>query len=71
MCGRTSLEVTQPSLPAPYSIRFEENGQNFGFYGQLENGLDTPKFKFPAVVFVRIEPFQRSNQRSDWGDHPV
>jgi hypothetical protein len=27
-------------------------------------------FKFPAV-FVRIQPFQRSNERSEWGDHHV
>jgi hypothetical protein len=31
---------------------------------------DTPKFKFPAVS-VRIERFQRSNGRSERGDHPV
>ena len=31
---------------------------------------DTPMFKFLAV-FVRIEPFQRSNERSEWGDHSV
>ena len=31
---------------------------------------DTPRFKFQAV-FVRIEPFQRSNERSESGDHPV
>jgi hypothetical protein len=31
---------------------------------------DTPRFKFQAV-FVRIQPFQRSNERSEWGDHPV
>ena len=31
---------------------------------------DTPWFKFPAVC-VRIEPFQRSNECSERGDHPV
>jgi hypothetical protein len=31
---------------------------------------DTPRFKFPTI-FVRIEPFQRSNERSERGDHPV
>jgi hypothetical protein len=31
---------------------------------------DTPMFKFLAV-FVRIEPFRRSNERSEWGDHPI
>jgi hypothetical protein len=27
-------------------------------------------FKFQAVL-ARIQPFQRSNERSEWGDHPV
>jgi hypothetical protein len=31
---------------------------------------DTPMFKFLAV-FVRIEPFKRSNARSERSDHPV
>jgi hypothetical protein len=31
---------------------------------------DTPKFKFQAVL-ARIQPFQRSNERSEQGDHPV
>jgi hypothetical protein len=31
---------------------------------------DTQMLKFLAV-FVRIEPFQRSNERSEWGDHPA
>jgi energy-coupling factor transporter ATP-binding protein EcfA2 len=31
---------------------------------------DTLRFKFPAVL-ARFQPFQRSNGRSEWGDHPV
>jgi hypothetical protein len=31
---------------------------------------DTPRFKIQAVL-ARIQPFQRSNERSERGDHPV
>jgi hypothetical protein len=53
---------------------FVEKRLELGFSGPARKSQkrfqDTPKFNFPAV-FVRIEPCQRSNERSERGDHPV
>jgi hypothetical protein len=59
-------------VPAPVNISVKR--LKFPLSGSARKSQqrfrDTPRFKFPAV-FARVQPFQRSNERSEWGDHRV
>jgi hypothetical protein len=58
-------DVAAVGVPAPVNISVKRSARK-----SQKRFRDTPMFKFLAV-FVRIEPFQRSNERSEWGDNPV
>jgi hypothetical protein len=66
------LGVLQCAVPAPRNISVKR--LKFRLSGSARKSQkrfrDTPRFKFPAVL-ARIQPFQRSNERSERGDHPV
>jgi hypothetical protein len=72
--GNIQILRSQPMqlVPAPVNIRVKR--LKFRLSGSARKSQkrfrDTPMFKFLAV-FVRIEPSQRSNERSERGDHPV
>jgi hypothetical protein len=59
-------------IPAPVNISVKR--LKFRLSGSARKSQkrfrDTPTFKIQAVL-ARIEPFQRSNERSERGDHPV
>jgi hypothetical protein len=66
------VDVGPEKVPAPVNI--SEKRLKLRLPGSARKSQkrfrDTPMFKFLAV-FVRIEPFRRSNERSEWGDHPI
>eukprot|EP01046_Picozoa_sp_COSAG06_P053176 COSAG06_NODE_9130_length_1978_cov_4.634912_3_plen_275_part_00 len=60
------------AVPAPRNISVKR--LKFRLSGSARKSQkrfrDTPTFKIQAVL-ARIQPFQRSNERSERGDHPV
>jgi hypothetical protein len=74
VCDRDTATVliVLSQVPAPVNISVKR--LKFRLPGSARKSQkrfrDTPRFKFLAV-FVRVEPFQRSNERSEWGDHPI
>jgi hypothetical protein len=56
-------------VPAPVNIGVKR--LRLRFEGQLENRNNGSETRRNPTVFVRIEPFQGSNERSEISDHPA
>eukprot|EP01046_Picozoa_sp_COSAG06_P007576 COSAG06_NODE_371_length_16707_cov_57.805576_20_plen_107_part_00 len=72
VAGPHTRRFSRGSVPAPVNISVKRLKLRLSGSARKSQKRfrDTPMFKFLAV-FVRIEPFQRSNERSERGDHPV
>ena len=69
--GRGARAATDVPAPANISVkRLKLRLSGSARKSQKTVPRDTPRFKFPAVL-ARVQPFQRSNGRLEWGDHPV
>jgi hypothetical protein len=69
VCRRLSPRLQVPA-PANISVKRLKHRLSGSARKSQKRFRDTPTFKLSAV-FVGIQPFQRSNERSEWGDHPV